>query len=114
MLVLRPFLCYFCQKSTGITSIRWQLIYYKKMIKKEEQHRVIKKIEESCVAGRCDDDSFLIELEHVYNSFTRKNFLSKRNNKEISLALDDDKHHFIYSKNCDTHGLKRSRHIKDN
>ena len=28
--------------------------------------------------------------------------------------MDDDKQHFAFSKNSDTHGLKKVRHIKDN
>ena len=55
-----------------------------------------------------------MELEHLYNSFAKKNFLSKRNNEDLNIALDDDKHHFNYSKCSDCHGLKKCRHIKDN
>ena len=72
----------------------------------ESHHRLI--------TGRGNDDSFLIELEDLYNTFTKKNFLSKRNNEILHLALDDDKQHFAYSKYSGTYGLKRCRHIKDN
>ena len=84
------------------------------MMKKEEYYRVTKKIEQSSGAGRGDDDSLWMELEDCYNSFAKKNFLSKRNKEELSVALDDDKEHFNFSKYSDTHGLKRCRHIKDN
>jgi hypothetical protein len=60
------------------------------------------------------DESLWIQLEDIFNSLAKKHFLSKRNGEELYIALDDDKHHFNYSKNSDTYGLKRCRHIKDN
>ena len=77
------------------------------MMTTADYRQVITKIEDSCGAGRSDSDSFWMELEHLLNSFAKKNFLSQRNNEDISLALDDDKHHFNHSKNSDTHGLKK-------
>ena len=84
------------------------------MMTTADYHRIIKKIEDSCGAGRGDSDSFWMEQEHLFNSFAKTNFLSQRNSEDISLALDNDKHHFNHSKNSDTHGLKKCRHIKDN
>jgi hypothetical protein len=48
-------------------------------------------------------------------ALSKKHFLSERDDEELYVALDNDKHHFNYSKHADdTYGLKRCRHIKDN
>jgi hypothetical protein len=80
------------------------------MMEKEKYHRVIKQIE----GHRSGDESLWMQIEELFNSLAKKHFLSKRNDEELYIALDDDKHHFNYSKNADTYGLKRCRHIKDN
>jgi hypothetical protein len=80
------------------------------MTEKGEYHRLLKQIE----VKKSGDESLWIQLEDIFNSLAKKHFLSKRNGEELYIALDDDKHHFNYSKNSDTYGLKRCRHIKDN
>jgi hypothetical protein len=80
------------------------------MIAKDEYHKLIKKIEEH----RSGDESLWMQLEDISNSLAEKHFLSKRDEEELYVALDDDKHHFNYLKHADTYGLKRCRHIKDN
>jgi hypothetical protein len=47
-------------------------------------------------ARRCD---YLLrwislQLEELFNSLAKKHFLSKRDDEELYVALDDDKHHF--------------------
>jgi hypothetical protein len=80
------------------------------MMEKNKYHQIIKKIE----VHRCGDESLWMQLEDIFNSLAKKHFLSKRDDEELYVALDDDKHHFNYSKSSDTYGLKRCRHIKDN
>jgi hypothetical protein len=80
------------------------------MMEKDKYHRIIKQIEEQ----RSGDDSLWMQIEDIFNSLAKKHFLSERHGEELYIALDDDKHHFNYSKNSDTYGLKRCRHIKDN
>jgi hypothetical protein len=79
------------------------------MIEKDKYHRIIKQIE----GHRSGDESLWMQLEESFNSLAKNHFLSKRDN-QLYVALDDDKHHFNYSKDTDTYGLKRCRHIKDN
>ena len=76
------------------------------LMKKEDHYRLIKKIEGLCGAGHGDDDSLWMKLENLFNSFAKKNFLSRRDLEELYLALDDDKQHFAFSKSSDTHILK--------
>jgi hypothetical protein len=80
------------------------------MMEKGEYHQLLKKIE----GMRSGDESLWMQIEDIFNSLAKKRFLSKRDEEELYVALDDDKHHFNYSKHADTYGLKRSRHIKDN
>jgi hypothetical protein len=80
------------------------------MMTKNEYYKIIKQIEEH----RSGDESLWMQLEDIFNSLAKKHFLSKRDDEELYVALDDDKHHFNYSKHADTYGLKRCRHIKDN
>jgi len=80
------------------------------MIEKGKYYKLIKQIEEH----RSGDESLWMQLEDIFNSLAKKHFLSKRDDEELYVALDDDKHHFNYSKHADTYGLKRCRHIKDN
>jgi hypothetical protein len=80
------------------------------MMEKDKYHRIIKKIE----VHRSGDESLWMQIEDIFNSLAKKHFLSERHGEELYIALDDDKHHFNYSKNSDTYGLKRCRHIKDN
>jgi hypothetical protein len=80
------------------------------MMEKDKYHRIIKQIEEE----RSGDESLWMQLEEIFNSLAKKHFLSKRDNEELYVALDDDKHHFNYSKSDDTYGLNRCRHIKGN
>jgi hypothetical protein len=63
------------------------------MIAKDEYYKLIKQIEEH----RSGDESFWMQLEDIFNSLAKKHFLSKRDNEELYIALDDDKHHFNYS-----------------
>jgi hypothetical protein len=80
------------------------------MMEKGEYHQLLKQIE----VKKSGDESLWIQLEDIFNSLAKKHFLSERDDEELYIALDDDKHHFNYSKNADTYGLKRCRHIKDN
>ncbi|OEU05679.1 hypothetical protein FRACYDRAFT_258686 [Fragilariopsis cylindrus CCMP1102] len=80
------------------------------MMERGEYHRLIKLIEEH----RSGDESLWMQIEEIFNSLSKKHFLSKRGEEELYIALDDDKHHFNYSKHADTYGLLRARHIKTN
>ncbi|OEU22028.1 hypothetical protein FRACYDRAFT_232182 [Fragilariopsis cylindrus CCMP1102] len=80
------------------------------MMERGEYHRVIKQIEEH----RSGDESLWMQIEELFNSLAKKHFLSERGDEELYIALDDDKHHFNYSKHADTYGLQRARHIKTN
>ena len=73
--------------------------------------RIYRKID-SVGAGK--DDTFWMAMEDCFNNLMKKMFLSERGDENLMVALDDDKHHFNYSKNADTYGLARCRHIKDN
>jgi hypothetical protein len=80
------------------------------MMEKGEYHQLLKQIE----VKKSGDECLWMQIEELFNSLAKKHFLSKREDEELYIALDDDKHHFNYSKNSDTYGLKRCRHIKDN
>jgi hypothetical protein len=80
------------------------------MMEKGEYHQLLKKIE----GMRSGDESLWMQIEELFNSLAKKHFLSERDDEELYIALDDDKHHFNYSKHADKYGLKRCRHIKDN
>jgi hypothetical protein len=80
------------------------------MMESGEYYRLIRQIEEH----RSGDESLWMQIEELFNSLTKKHFLSKRDGEELYVALDDDKHHFNYSKHKDTYGLMRMRHIKTN
>ena len=82
------------------------------MNSKEEYIRIYRQME-TLGAGE-DDDTLWMKVEDCFNNLMKKTFLSRRGNNDLSVALDDDKHHFNYSKNSDTYGLKRCRHVKDN
>jgi len=79
---------------------------------KEEFMKIIRRME--TIDEGNDGDSLWMKIEYAYNSEMRKIFLSKRGNNTLSIALDDDKVHFNYSKSAKTYGLKKHRHIKDN
>jgi antitoxin component HigA of HigAB toxin-antitoxin module len=80
------------------------------MMKKGEYYKLLKQIEEH----RSGDKSLWMQIEELFNSLAKTHFLSERDEEELYVALDDDKHHFNYSKHADTYGLKRCQHIKDN
>ncbi|OEU09246.1 hypothetical protein FRACYDRAFT_248581 [Fragilariopsis cylindrus CCMP1102] len=80
------------------------------MMEKMEYYRLIRQIEEH----RSGDESLWMQIEELFNSLVKKHFLSERGEEELYIALDDDKHHFNYSKQADTYGLQRMRHIKTN
>ena len=81
------------------------------VVGKREFLQIYRKID-SIGAGK--DDTFWMAMEDCFNNLMKKMFLSERGEENLSVALDDDKHHFNYSKNADTYGLARCRHIKDN
>ena len=83
------------------------------LVKSKEEFMTLLHLMET-VDNDNEGETFWMKLEYLFNSQMRETYLSKRGNEEITIALDDDKVHFNYSKNAKTFGLKRSRHIKDN
>ena len=55
-----------------------------------------------------------MNVEEAYNDEVKDTFLKHRGTSHLSLALDDDKEKFNYSKNASTWGLQRCRHIQAN
>ena len=76
----------------------------KDLMTKQDYHRTLKLIEKSSMGD--DDDSLWMQLEEKFNTFTKKDFIAHREDEDLSIALDDDKKHFAYSKHSNTRGLK--------
>ena len=55
-----------------------------------------------------------MKLEDAYNKEVKDIFLQHRGRSQLSLSLDDDKQKYNYSKNANTYGLLRTRHIQKN
>jgi hypothetical protein len=88
------------QKFTCLSTIRRQSIqFYWYDRKGGEYYKLIKKIEEH----RSGDESLWMQIEDIFNSLAKKHFLSERNDEELYVALDDDRHHFNYSKHANTY-----------
>ena len=61
-----------------------------------------------------DGESIWMKVEDVYNKQAKDIFLQHRGDSQLSLSLDDDKQKYNYSKNANTFGLLRTRHIQKN
>ena len=55
-----------------------------------------------------------MKIEDVYNTEVKDIFLQHRGDSQLTLSLDDDKQKYNYSKNANTFGLLRTRHIQKN
>jgi hypothetical protein len=68
------------------------------------------RIESLSVGG----ETLWMKIERVFNIEMKDSFLSVRGTSKLTIALDDDKQPFNYSKNAHTYGLQRCRHIQKN
>ena len=59
-------------------------------------------------------ETIWMKVEKVFNSELKDAFLSVRRQEKLTVALDDDKQAFDYSKNAKTYGLQHCRHIVKN
>ena len=55
-----------------------------------------------------------MKIEDTYNQEVKHKFLRHRGHSHLTLSLDDDKQQYNYSKNANTWGLTRTRHIQKN
>ena len=69
------------------------------------------------IGGEDDSNSSApawMKVERTYNAEVKDTFLNYRDTSHLYIALDDDKEKFNYSRNANTWGLQRCRHIQAN
>ena len=64
--------------------------------------------------GNNECDGFWMKAEDSLNSYLKEAFISKRNDENLIIALDDDKMHCGTTDATKTFGFRRVRHIKAN
>jgi hypothetical protein len=96
---LSTFFAASCRSSPASRLLEDNLFNSTGMMEKGEYYKLIKKIEEH----RSGDESLWMQIEDIFNSLAKKHFLSERNDEELYVALDDDRHHFNYSKHANTY-----------
>ena len=81
-----------------------------------EYSKILRRIES--IGGNEDTgtlgESLWMKLEDTYNKQVKDIFLQHRGHSQLCLSLDDDKQKYNYSKNANTFGLLRTRHIQKN
>ena len=59
-------------------------------------------------------ETIWMKVEKAFNSEMKDSFLSMRRQEKLTVALDNDKQPFNYSKNAQTYGLQHYQHIVKN
>jgi hypothetical protein len=108
-----------CQFNTSLKIIQSSPRFNSKFLMSLDRYNAIwRKISNDRDVKRSTQTDFWMDIERIYNADMKFLFMpapgADTNEFQFAIALDDDKVHYAFGRNIDTHGLKKQRHVKAN